>query len=131
MSVKGDIIGRVVPPLVVVGGVAAAGYVLYKKGAFNPLIKTVDDVAKIPSKAIEKVNEVTKSAVNKTADLTGSDTFEMKGDGWNGEKVTVINAGSSDQPLVWSEPQALINTGQKIVKATPAYQIGKKLFGWD
>lgn len=147
MSVKGDILGRVIPPLVIVGGLAAGGYILYKKGVFTPVTDVINTVSEVPQKIIEKTTEVIKNVdttVNEVIENTDTAVNNVQNDiveGWaeltnkttfqTPDGKSFINYGTEEEPRVWSDPDALINTGQKLVRATPAYQIGKKLFGWD
>lgn len=140
--------------MVIVGGVGLAGFILYKKGVFTPVTNVINTVTEIPQKVIEKVTE-TVDQVNDTMDNTPivSDIKREADNYWNtklvdtgNETVDLISnrlikanlAGlvATGVKNVWDDAtsnggQNAINTGQSIVKATPVYQLGKKLFGWD
>lgn len=64
MSVKGEIASRVIPPLIIIGGLGVGAYILYKKGVFTPVTNVVNLITEVPLKLVDTVKDTLTSTVD-------------------------------------------------------------------
>lgn len=71
MSLSGDILSRLIPPLIIVGGIGAGGYILYKKGVFTPVNNIINTIAAAPQKIVDGIGNATDAAKQAVTDAVG------------------------------------------------------------